>query len=124
MRSNNLSQTFTNNSEAEAWGSATCRLCNNGKMTCDVNVYGGKTLLIASHIHIADNGNGSTSTGDPVINFCGTNGQGSVDDGTPYSAPCTGYNDSDVSENLGMGGRKVGKFTKDLTLEQMVYHID
>ena len=92
-------------------------------MTCDANVYGGKTPLIASHIHIADNGNGSTGTGDPVINFCGTNGQGSIDDGTPYSEPCMGYSDSDVSENLGMGGRKVDKFTKDLTLKQLVHHI-
>ena len=41
--------------------------CTDGQLSCDANVYGGKTQLIASHIHYAKNGDGRTGEGPPVL---------------------------------------------------------
>lgn len=58
--------------------------CTNGTMTCAASVYCGKTELIATHSHLASNGNGTFGSGDPVINFCGSNGPGMLNDGTEH----------------------------------------
>lgn len=45
----------------------------------------GKSMLIATHIHLAPGGtNGANGEGPPMINFCGSNKAGMINDGTPY----------------------------------------
>ena len=56
MAYNSLMQSYVNNPDDQAQGFATCELCTNGKIHCDANVYGGETPLIASHFHLASDG--------------------------------------------------------------------
>jgi hypothetical protein len=107
MNFNNLIQDFPNNPDADAKGFATCNLCTNGTMTCNANVYGGKTELVASHIHLASNGNGTSGSGDPVINFCGSNSVGMINDGTNYIEECAAYSPSANALMTAMGGAQV-----------------
>lgn len=90
---NSLVQDYPGNPDSMATGYTDCYLCTNGTMTCSATVFGGRTRLIASHIHIADNGDGATGSGAPVINFCGDNGDGFINDGTDYRSPCSAYDD-------------------------------
>lgn len=46
-----------------------------------------RSMIIATHIHVSNGGggtNGANGEGPPVINFCGSNRPGMVDDNTPY----------------------------------------
>ena len=56
MAYNSLMQAYVNNPDDKAQGFATCELCTNGTIYCDANVYGGETELIASHFHLASDG--------------------------------------------------------------------
>merc|ERR1712157_683061 len=79
MAFNNLLQDFPANPDSHAEGVATFKLCTNGTLIADTAlVYGGQTPLIASHIHMASNGNGETGSGSPVISFCGSNTPGLI----------------------------------------------
>jgi len=91
MAYNNLVQGFPNNPDSHAYGYAFCTLCTNGTMSCDANVYGGRTKLIASHIHMATDGDGKNGSGPPVLNFCGSNAAGLINDGTMYLEECPEY---------------------------------
>ena len=94
MKYNNLAQYFPSNPDSNAKGMATCKLCTTGHMTCIANVYGGNTQLIASHIRLADDGDGVNGNGPPVISFCGTNGAGMINypDSPKYLEECAPYN--------------------------------
>ncbi|CAE8610917.1 unnamed protein product [Polarella glacialis] len=93
MLFNNLLQSFSKNPDSNAMGYVLCTLCTSGKMSCQANVHGGLTPLIASHIHVAKSGDGVNGSGPPVINFCGTNEQYRILDmpGAPYLEPCAPY---------------------------------
>jgi hypothetical protein len=91
MEFNNLAQSFPNNPDTMAKGFATCSLCTNGTLTCSSLVYGGKTPLIASHIHLASNGDGENGNGDPVISFCGDNTDGLIQLDPAYPEMCAQY---------------------------------
>merc|ERR1711904_266152 len=89
---NNLMQSFPDNPDSNAEGVATFKLCTNGALIADTAlVYGGQTPLIASHIHMASNGNGETGSGSPVISFCGSNTPGLINAAGPYPEPCAPY---------------------------------
>merc|ERR1712226_1521619 len=86
---NNLLQSFPNNPDSHAQGFATFKLCTNGTLVADTAlVYGGQTPLIASHIHYATNGDGTSGSGPPVISFCGSNTPGLINAAGPYPEEC------------------------------------
>merc|ERR1711865_653736 len=120
---NNLMQSFPNNPDSMAKGFSTCTLCTNGTMTCNANVYGGKTELVASHIHLASDGNGTSGSGDPVINFCGSNGGGMINDHTDYMNECAKYSSTSNSLNPEMMGAKVAGTTEGQSLAALVEDI-
>ena len=60
-------------------------------MQCTANLLGGRTQLVASHIHLASDGDGENGAGPPVINFCGDNDPGMIADGSSYKSPCAHY---------------------------------
>lgn len=122
MSFNNLVQEFPDNPDSQAHGFATCKLCTSGTMTCTANVYGGQTELIASHIHLAKDGNGSSGSGPPVINFCGNNGKGMINDGTDYKEECMQY-DGDSALNNAMEGALVASTTDGQTVADLVNDI-
>jgi len=103
---NNLLQAYDNNPDDQAKGFATCKLCTDGRMTCDAHVYGGKTTLIASHIHKAKDNDGVNGEGPPVVNFCGTNAPGLLNAPGDYHEECEPYNDNSSSVNNNMRGIK------------------
>jgi len=97
----NLAQHFSQNPDSQAHGYVECRLCTNGTMSCDANVHGGKTPLIASHIHVATDGDGGSGSGPPVVNFCGSNIDGLINNGTVYLEACAQYmNGSALMTNM------------------------
>jgi hypothetical protein len=99
MAFNSLVQAFPNNPDSKAAGFATCKLCTNGTLTCTALVYGGQTKLIASHIHLAENGDGENGSGAPVISFCGDNTQGLINLNPPYPEMCAQYSSGSSSNN-------------------------
>jgi hypothetical protein len=72
-------------------------------MTCDALVFGGKSPIIASHIHVSDNGDGSIGDGAPVISFCGDNTDGLINLRPDYPQACSA-NKEGKSNNPGMKG--------------------
>jgi len=88
---NTLVQSFPSNPDSEATAYVDCKLCSRSGMQCTANVLGGRTQLVASHIHLASDGDGENGAGPPVINFCGDNGPGMIADGSPYKSPCAHY---------------------------------
>ena len=88
---NTLVQSFPNNPDSKATAYVDCQLCSHSGMHCAANVLGGRTQLVASHIHVASDGDGVNGAGPPVINFCGDNGPGMILDGSPYKTPCAHY---------------------------------
>ncbi|CAE7387304.1 cel6A [Symbiodinium natans] len=88
---NTLVQSFPSNPDSEATAYVDCKLCSHSGMHCTANVLGGRTQLIASHIHLASDGDGVNGSGPPVINFCGENGPGFIADGSKYKTPCAHY---------------------------------
>jgi len=123
MAWNNLLQSFPNNPDSQAEGFATCTLCTDGKLTCNALVYGGKTPLIASHIHLASNKDGKTGSGEPVFSFCGDNADGLIQLDPPYPEMCAAYMGGN-SNNPNMMGvfLNVGA-NNDMTLADRVRHI-
>ena len=92
----------------------------NSTTTCNASVYGGKTELVASHIHLASDGNGTSGSGDPVINFCGSNGGGMINDHTDYMNECAKYSSTGNSLNPEMMGAKVAGTTEGQSLAALV----
>ena len=88
---NTLVQSFPSNPDSEATAYVDCKLCSRSGMQCTANVLGGRTQLVASHIHLASDGDGGNGAGPPVINFCGDNGPGMIADGSSYKSPCAHY---------------------------------
>ena len=88
---NSLVQSFPSNPDSQATAYVNCKLCSQSGMRCAANVHGGRTQLIASHIHVASDGDGVNGAGPPVINFCGDNSPGMISDGSPYKTPCAHY---------------------------------
>eukprot|EP00122_Pirum_gemmata_P010178 Pgem_evm1s9410 len=81
---------FYDNPDKNTKGYAEFKLCTNGTMTGMAYVYGGKTELIASHIHEIKNF--TDRSGPPVINFCGDNTQGLINDSfVMYMETCNEY---------------------------------
>mmetsp|Transcript_24620 Transcript_24620/g.33664 ORF Transcript_24620/g.33664 Transcript_24620/m.33664 type:complete len:99 (+) Transcript_24620:2-298(+) len=60
-------------------------------MGCHARLDGGKSPLVAAHIHKARNGDGANGSGPPVLNFCWKDGAGLASDGTMYVDACTEY---------------------------------
>merc|ERR1712146_164903 len=118
-----MGQTYPGNPDSMATGYTDCYLCTNGTMTCSATVFGGRTRLIASHIHIADNGDGATGSGAPVINFCGDNGDGFINDGTDYRSPCSAYDDGHSAYMPTMFGAFVDGTNMGYTLASRIMDI-
>jgi len=117
-------QKYTNNPDSEAFGFATCKLCTNGTMYCTSLLHGGRSDLIASHIHLAEgpNADGTKSEGPPVINFCGSNSQGLILDGIDYTGPCEQWKNG-AAHNRDMAGVLVPNFNRGMTAAQRVEDI-
>ena len=88
---NALVQSFPSNPDSEATAYVVCKYCSRSGMQCTDNVLGGRTQLVASHIHLASDGDGENGAGPPVINFCGDNGPGMIADGSSYKSPCAHF---------------------------------
>jgi hypothetical protein len=99
----NALQSYSGSPDRDAKGFTTCKLCTDGEIKCDALVYGGKSPLIASHIHRSSTGDGSTGEGAPVLSFCGDNTNGLINLKTDYPRACSAY-DSSKSNNPGMKG--------------------
>jgi len=136
MAYNNLVQDFPDSPDREAKGFATCNLCTNGTMSCNALVYGGKSPLIASHIHLATEGeNGYDSVngeGYPVISFCGDNTPGLINVAGPYDDMCAPFKNG-RSNNVDMkaqfidatnGGMSVADRVKDIAERPDKYYFN
>lgn len=116
MAFNTLVQTFPGNPDAQATGYAACRLCTTGELICrSATIFGGKTQLIASHIHVADNGDGVNGMGPPVINFCGSSDKNLLYAAPGYLEECAGYDSTGISDNPNMKGIQSKQDDWDLT---------
>ena len=82
---NTLVESFPANPDGEANAYVDYKLCG---MQCKANVFGGRTQLVASHLHLASDGDGENGSGPPVNNFCGDSGPGMIADGSSYKSPC------------------------------------
>merc|ERR1712019_296519 len=101
MAYNSLLQYFPSNPDSHMMGYAQCTACTDGAIWCDAQVTNGLTPLIASHIHLAEDGDGEHGSGEPVISFCGDNSPGMITDAGPYQEPCAPWMDS-RSQNKNM----------------------
>lgn len=117
-------QKYANNPDSEAFGFATCKLCTNGTMHCTSLLHGGRSDLIASHIHLAEgpDADGTKSEGPPVINFCGSNSQGLILDGIDYTGPCEQWTNG-AAHNRDVAGVLVPNFNRGITAAQRVEDI-
>ena len=93
---NSLVQSFPSNPDSQATAYVDCKLCSRSGMRCVGNVHGGRTQLVASHIHLASDGDGANGSGPPVLNFCGSNDRGMILDGSPYKTPCAHYKNGEA----------------------------
>jgi hypothetical protein len=115
---NVLRQSFPKSPDTKATGFVFCHACTSGHILCNATVFGGRTRLIASHIHLADDGDGANGIGHPVFNFCGDNRQGLINDGATYSSPCPAYKSqvatmSDMQSSFVPGGPNAGVTAAD-----------
>merc|ERR1712048_620433 len=122
MHFNSLVQNYPDNPDSQATAYADCHLCTDGMTTCEATVYRGRTQLIASHIHLATDGDGMSGSGPPVINFCGDNRPGFIDDGTMYRSECSPYKDGQAYM-ASMQGALVTKFNEGMTIADRVKDI-
>jgi len=120
---NSLMQDYPGNPDSAATGYVSCKLCTSGTMTCNGTVFSGKTTLIASHIHLADNGDGATGSGAPVINFCGNNAPGFINDGTDYLSMCNPYDQDGSAYMPDMPGAFVESENKGTSLASRILDI-
>jgi hypothetical protein len=104
MDVNEMHQSYPDNPDSNAYGFTTCQFCTNGTMHCTSLVHAGRSKLIASHIHLASDEDGSTGEGPPVINFCGKDAAGLIQDHTAYSQECEHWDSHDVSHNVNVPG--------------------
>lgn len=99
----NQGQQYSGNAEADIHGFAEMTLCTNGIMKATLQVDGGHSEIIATHIHHCESGDSHQTrtavfcTGPPVVNFCGNNAASLIADGAKYSVACSGYNSTDTS---------------------------
>jgi len=110
----NQLQQYDGNPEAETRGSVDIFMCTNGTVTASLVLHDGRSELIATLIHHCSGGStpqkrtGVMCTGPPVVNFCGHDAVGLIDDGTSYTGLCSGYDiGTGISNNLGMPGKLV-----------------
>jgi len=120
---NSLVQSFPNNPDSKATGYVYCKLCTSGQMSCSGNVDAGKTPLIASHIHVASNGDGASGSGPPVINFCGDNSPGMILDGSKYLTACSHYNNGAALMSTMEGNFIDGAMNEGFTVASRVQDI-
>eukprot|EP00438_Fugacium_kawagutii_P008499 Skav210951 [mRNA] locus=scaffold713:309647:310462:+ [translate_table: standard] len=113
---NSLVQSYPNNPDSQATAYVDCKLCSQSGMHCVANIHGGRTQLIASHIHLASDGDGENGSGPPVINFCGSNDRGMILDGSPYKTPCAHYKNGEALMNDMQGDFIQGKQNAGFTL--------
>ena len=103
------------------------KLCSRSGMQCTANVFGGRTQLVASHMHLASDVNGENGSGLPVINFSGNNGPGMIADCSPYKSPCAHYkNRAAVKSMMGnfVDGQNAGFTLRSrLKVDDECYHI-
>jgi len=119
-------QAYPSNPDSSAFGFATCKLCTNGTMSCTSLLYGGKTELIAAHIHLAmgtGSADGSTGEGPPVINFCGKSAKGLISDGIEYPQECKSWDQHGAAHNPGMPGVLIPNFNRGMTVAQRVQDV-
>merc|ERR1712187_647396 len=123
MAYNNLLQSFPGNPDSHAQGFATFQLCTSGTLIADTAlVYGGQTPLIASHIHLATNGDGESGSGPPVISFCGSNTPGLINAAGPYPEACAPYT-AGSSDNANMTGYFIPGENQGTSLSERVQDI-
>ena len=103
------------------------KLCSRSGMQCTANVFGGRTQLVASHMHLASDVNGENGSGLPEINFSGNNGPGMIADCSPYKSPCAHYkNRAAVKSMMGnfVDGQNAGFTLRSrLKVDDECYHI-
>merc|ERR1719210_2229543 len=119
-------QVYHGNPDSQIFGFATCKLCTDGAMHCTSLTHSGKSELIAAHIHMvpAEEGeDGATGEGPPVVNFCGKNGVGLIQDGTPYTQPCSQWDQNGAAHNSNMPGTLVPNFNRGMTAAERVEDI-
>jgi len=120
MQFNSLLQDFPNNPDSRAAGFVSCSFCTNGTMSCLSTTYGGKSPIIAAHLHIALNGNGEAGSGPAVGLFCGDNTPGLLSKGTPYPAPCNAYSSKGYALQKDMKGVIDPVANGDMSIEQRI----
>ena len=133
MKFNSLLQDYivdgTHSPDENAHGTATLTLCTDGKKltsTAMVMEMGVTSTLIASHLHkcpYPDRKVGiGCGNGPPVINFCGKNGDGMINEPGMYPEECMPYNKlKGMSVNKNMTG--VMSDGVDMSIEKLVNDI-
>jgi len=125
----NQAQHYEGNPESDATGTVELLLCTNGTMMGNLTVEGGRSEIIATHIHHCEGGDspqtrtGVLCSGSPVINFCGDNAAGLIADGTDYTAPCAPFDGSSASRTGGMLGAVVEGKSAGMTVAERVQDI-
>mmetsp|Transcript_36524 Transcript_36524/g.103937 ORF Transcript_36524/g.103937 Transcript_36524/m.103937 type:complete len:145 (+) Transcript_36524:446-880(+) len=106
-------------------GVAILNLCTNGTLKATAMLHNGKSMVIATHIHMSngrDGTNGANGEGPPMINFSGSNRQGMIDDGTPYAEECEMWTRGSLKMD-DMDGALTGMFNRGVSLAQRVEDI-
>jgi len=119
-------QAYPGNPDSKAFGFATCTLCTDGAMHCTSLTHSGKSEIIAAHIHHVseeDGKDGATGEGPPVVNFCGKNGAGLIQDGVDYTRPCAQWDKNGVAHDDGMTGTLVPGFNRGISAAERVADI-
>lgn len=122
-------QEHVGNPEADVRGTVNVFMCTNGTMLASLVLKDGLSDIIATHLYHCQGGltpqkrTGALCSGTPVVNFCGSNGAGLIDDGAPYPQVCAGYDvATGISRNMAMPGRLVpalGLTVKELVLDMI-----
>lgn len=119
----NVLQFYLGSPDRDARGFTTCKLCTDGDMTCDALLYGGRSPIIASHIHTSETDDGRSSEGPPVISFCGDNTDGLINSRPAYPQACSAYKNG-KSNNPGMKGVfLLSEANKDISMADRVRDI-
>mmetsp|Transcript_143567 Transcript_143567/g.357775 ORF Transcript_143567/g.357775 Transcript_143567/m.357775 type:complete len:518 (-) Transcript_143567:78-1631(-) len=109
----NQLQQYEGNPEPSMQGTVELTLCTNGTLLGTMLVQDGLSEVIATHIHQCEGGTSPQTrtavlcSGPPVINFCGNNVLGLIDDGVKYSQFCSPYDANGASFTQDMEGMLV-----------------
>lgn len=99
-------QAYSDNPDASAEGYFDLLLCPNGTMQGTLMVFGSSSPIISTQIQRCQGGssNNEVCQGTALVNFCGSNSDGLIADGSSYPTTCEASNRMGASRTAHMPG--------------------